>query len=135
MRRIWTTIGTLIVVFSAIICKAQDPQNQKVEDIKTDCGKIKPEFSSLEEAKQVLDSSKFSFSQQFKTTRENGVMAANYYTCDNEKGFLWIKVSGKEYVYKDVPHFKWKRLIETNDIDQYYEEDIKGKFPLAVKNR
>jgi len=135
MTQLQISFPALFFILLSFVCKAQDPQNQKVENVKTNCDKISSEFNSLDEAKKILDSATFSFSQEFKTTKSSGVIAANFYTCDNEKGYLWIRVNGKEYIYKDVTHFKWKELIETNDLDGYYEENIKGKFPSAIKNQ
>jgi len=121
--------------WGVLFCQGQDPQNMKVGNTKINCEKIEQEFKNLQEAKISLDTTTFTFTQEYKTTKKFGVMEANFYTCDNATGFLRIVVSGKEQIFRDVTHFTWKGLLETNDPDQFFEDHIRDKFTSAINNK
>jgi hypothetical protein len=114
---------------------AQDPQNMKVESQVLDCGEMKTSFADIKEAKETLEKTVFAFTQELKTTKRNGIKEVYYYSCDNETGFLLIKEDDREIVYRDYPRFQWKLLIETTDLDDFYDKNVRGKYMLVVRDQ
>lgn len=133
MRRLQHII-LVIYVLAGFTAHAQDPQNMKVENQNLDCNKMKTSFSDIEEANSVLSATTFAFTQELKTTKRSGVKHASYFSCDNEMGYLLIGVDNKEYVYKNFPRFQWKLLVETNDLDDFYDESVRGKYLLVISS-
>jgi hypothetical protein len=126
-------IPVLLLLFAFRVA-AQDPQNMKVENQILDCVSIKPTFQNMKEAEESLSNSTFAFTQNFKTTKKSGVKEAHFYSCNHEVGFLRIKVDDKELLYRNVTRYNWKLLIESKDLDEFYEKNIRGRFPSAIRN-
>lgn len=130
--KVLTSILLLFLTSTPFVGKGQDPQNMKVENQKLDCNLMKTSFSSMEQMHTTLDSTVFAFKQEVKTTKREGVKKLNYYSCDNEVGFLLIRIGDKEFLYKNYPRYQWKLLIESNDMDEFYNENIRNKYLLAI---
>ena len=135
MKKHFTLLFFGQLIFGVFTLYAQDPQNMKVENQILDCSKMKSYFANVEQAHEILESTTFAFTQELKTTKRFGVKTANYYSCDNENGYLLMSVDDKEILYKNYPRFQWKLLIETNDLDGFYAENIKGKYLIAVEGK
>lgn len=125
-----------VFIFSFVTCSfGQDEQNMQVQPQKTDCHDLPDTFVNMREAIKALEGASYRFSQQFKTSKQEGVMAAKFYSCDNEGGYLALKVDGKYEIYRSIPKEHWINLIKTTDLDQYYKDYLKGKFALAIKEQ
>lgn len=103
----------------------QDPQNMKVEPEHTDCHKLPPSFTNLQEALKTIEDTRFYYDQKLRTTRRSGLMQARYVSCDFKTGFLIVRYDGQDQVFTNVEQRVWEDLQKTADIDGYYHEHIK----------
>ncbi len=125
-----------VLVFFLLNCVeafSQDYHNKKVDPEKVDCHVLPDTFATMKDAVQALEGSTFRFTQQFKTGKPEGVMAAKFYSCDNETGYLALKVDGKYVIYLHVPRKRWVELTQSDNLDEYYQKNLAGKFKISVK--
>lgn len=116
----WGTIGL-----------AQDPHNFKVDPEKVDCHKLPASFESMDHAVEKIENAIFRYGLHFQTTKQKGVMAGSYHSCDNKTAFLVLTINDKKIVFSDFTMEAWNELTETNDPDGYYSEKITGRFFLV----
>lgn len=103
----------------------KDPQNMPVKPEHTDCQELPDSFDDLQSALTAIKSSRFYYEQKIKTTRKNGLMGANYYSCDFKNGYLIIRFDNVEQLYPQVEMALWKRFQQTRDIDGFYAREIR----------
>jgi len=126
----------LWIVFFIIICQTaygQVEHNYPVGAQSTDCDSLDISTGSIKEAIEGIVNSKFRFQQQFKISRTYGVMSASFYSCDGERGFLIMKVDKKDYIYLEVQKSVWDTLITSQDINGFYNSDIKESYSLLTE--
>ncbi len=116
----WGTIGL-----------AQDPHNFKVDPEKVDCHKLPASFESMDHAVEKIENAIFRYGLHFQTTKQKGVMAGSYHSCDNKTAFLVLTINDKKIVFSDFTMKAWNELTETNDPDGYYSTKIKKRFSLV----
>ena len=102
-----------------------DPQNMPVEPENTDCHKLPDTFENADQAVKVIEATRFNLSQDFKTTRRQGLMAASYHSCNFKTGYLVVKFDGEHQIFPDVPLETWEKFQGTSDIDGFYYKNIK----------
>ncbi len=110
---------------------AQDPHNFKMNPEKVDCHKLPSSFESMDRAVDKIENAKFRYGLRFQTSKQKGVMAGSYHSCDNKTAFLVLTIDDKKMVFSDFTMEAWNELTETNDPDGFYAEKIKGKFSLV----
>ena len=93
----------------------------------TDCDSLKLEDLSLDQTKKMIRGSKFRFDQSFLLTRKSGLQLAEFYSCDNESGYLIIKFDDQELLYQGVQKEIWNKFISSSDPEGFYLE-IKEKL-------
>ena len=112
------------IIFSSwIYCgsKAQEVEhNYLVGPQSTNCDSLDIIGFSLSESIALIRASTYRFDQSFRLTRKQGLQLGEYYSCDNEVGFLIIKYDGKESLYHKVDKRIWDELISTSDPEGYY---------------
>lgn len=64
--------------------------------------------------------------RQYSTVR--GVQSASYYYCNDDHGFLLVKLHDKELLYKDVPLNVWFEFKFANSLQTFYKDQIKYDF-------
>lgn len=92
------------------------------------CNGIDKRFKSLTELVKTLEKSDFKFAPTFETLSVRGVQSASYYYCDDEHGFLLVKLHDKELLYKDVPLNVWFEFKFANSLQSFYKDQIKYDF-------
>ena len=112
---------------------SQDTINFKMDPEKVDCHNIPESFKNLKEGEEILSNAIFRRSLRFHTTKQTGVMAGQYYSCDNKSGFLVLLFNKKKLIYGEFTSKAWDGLVNTNDPDGYYINKIKGKYPLVAE--
>ena len=122
---------TVILMGGEVICLAQDPHNFKMDPKKVDCHKLPSSFESIDHAVEEIENAKFRYGLSFQTTKQKGVMAGSYHSCDNKTAFLVLTFDDKKIVFSDFKLDAWNELTKTNDPDGYYSEKIKGRFSLV----
>lgn len=130
VRKGFVLAGILTAICTVVPLFAQVEHNYKVGPKSTNCDSLEIRTLSLDDAISIIKQSSFRFQQQFKISRTYGVMNASFFSCDGKLGYLIIKVEKKDYIYFDVPKSKWADLISSEDINNFYNENIKGNYEV-----
>jgi len=107
---------------------AQDEHNFLVKPQFTTCDSLSKQIATSSDPFQLLYASKFRFSQNFKIPGSSGVQQGNYFSCDNETGFLVLVVDEKTSLYLEVPTQVWSDFIQSADPFSFYKEEIREKY-------
>ena len=102
--------------------------NYKVGPQFTTCDSLDFESVDSDEAIELIRETKFRFQQSFKLTRRQGFKGGEIYSCNNESGFLVVKLDDHEILYKNVELRFWNELISSSDPEGYY---LKNKENLS----
>ncbi len=97
------------------------------------CNKIPISFDSFEQATSLVKSSTFKIKESVNTMKSSWIRGATFYSCDSKKGFLIIKTDDREYIHQNVPINIWNGFKIASSFGSYYNNYIKGKFRLAIK--
>jgi len=103
--------------------------NYQVGPQATNCDSLDLELLNEIEAIKQIRSSKFRFQQSFKLTRRQGFKGGEYYSCDNDLGYLVLKYDDSEKLYVEVKKEFWEILITSSDPEGYYLNN-KNKLEL-----
>ena len=95
---------------------------------KCSCDDFNKRFESQSELVKILEKSDLEFAPTFETLSVRGVQSASYYYCDDDHGFLLVKLHDKELLYKEVPLSVWFEFIFANSLQSYYKDEIKYDF-------
>ena len=76
----------------------------------------------------TLEKSELEFASTFETANVRGLQGASYYYCDNNHGFLLIRLHDEEFLYKEVPLNVWFELKFSDSVEFYYKDQIKYNF-------
>lgn len=87
-----------------------------------DCDSLKIEDLLIDQATKSIRASKYRFDQSFRLTRKSGLQFAEFYSCDNESGYLIIKFDDQELLYTDVQKDNWNKFISSSDPEGFYLE-------------
>ena len=101
--------------------------NYLVAPQSVDCDSLKMEDLPSSQAKKLIRASIFRFDQSFRLTRKSGLQLAEFYSCDNESGYLIIKFDDQEKLYRDVQKDNWDKFITSSDPEGFYLE-IRGRL-------
>ncbi len=121
----------VVLMGEGIIGLSQDPHNFKMDPQKVDCHKLPSLFESMDHAVEIIENTKFRYGLRVQTTKQKGVMAGSYHSCDNKTAFLVLTIDDKKIAFSDFTMEAWNKLTETNDPDGYYSEKIKRRFSLV----
>ncbi len=92
--------------------------NYKVVSESITCDQLPTSFKNKDQALELISDSKFRYQQNFRIRRKAGLKAGDYYSCDNQKGFLIIQIDDEFEIYRDVIKTDWEVLISSNDPEQ-----------------
>lgn len=95
---------------------------------KCSCKDFHNRSESQTELVKSLEKSDLNFNETFETTSVRGITSASYYYCDNDHGFLLVRLHDEELVYKEVPLKVWFEFKFANSIRSYYTDEIKYDF-------
>lgn len=92
------------------------------------CQEVKKKTSNQTEFIHFLEKSELNFTATIETKAVRGVQSARYYYCDNDHGFLVVKLHDTELIYKEVPLQTWFEFKFADSSNSYYKEEIKYKY-------
>jgi hypothetical protein len=95
----------------------------------TTCDSLDIDHLTEMEAIKQIRSLKFRFQQSFKLTRRQGFKGGEYYSCDNNLGYLVLNLNESEKLYIEVKKEFWEILIKSSDPEGYY---LKNKNTLKL---
>lgn len=121
-------ISRIILIFVIInlqviiTCKGQD------------CTKLPSLFSTYLEAVTRVKNSKFKFIDHVNTSKSSWIKGASYFSCDGLTGYLIIILKNKTYIHQSVPMSIWQSFIKANSFGEFYNDNLKNKFRLKLKD-
>lgn len=106
---------------------------KKEEIIIYDCDQISDIFSSYEEANQKISNANYRFKDFLITSKSSWIKGANFYSCDGEVGYLFLKTNNKTYIHKQVPLSVWEQFKRANSYGKYYNSYIKNRYRFSLE--
>ncbi len=127
---------TLILMFSGItsvFTQAQEVEhNYLVGPQLTNCDSLEIDDFSLGKAIEKIRGAKYRFDQKFRLTRKSGLQKGEFYSCDNQRGYLIITMDNEEFLFVSVDKSFWNELISSSDPEGFY---LNSKSTLQIWNR
>ena len=117
MRKVFITLAMCMVVFN--LARAKNECN---------CKSLKINSSSPALVIRSLNNSDLDFVQSFQTSNVRGIKSASYFYCNDDHGFLYVKLHDKDLLYKDVTLKTWFELKFADCSNTYYKKEIKYDF-------
>lgn len=97
------------------------------------CTDLPTRFSSYDYAIKIVKKSDFTFTDYLPSGNSTWIMSANYYSCDNIKGyFVYTTIKGGKYIHANVPKYIWLSFKNATSKGSYYNKNIKGKYSLSL---
>lgn len=97
-----------------------------------DCETLPKTYSSYSVALSSIKMASFNYTDSVNTSSSSWITDANYYSCDETKGFLIIETSKKNYIFKNVPIQVWHNFKDASSFGKFYNKYIRGKYQLAI---
>ena len=92
------------------------------------CKEFQKHISNQDQIITSLEKTDLEFKSTVETSSVHGVVGARYYYCDDDHGFLLIKLHDNEVLYKDVPLKTWFELKFSESSNSYYKDEIKYNY-------
>ena len=132
-----STVRVLFVAMVAVLLLSIEAAGQEVEHNYlvgpqfTDCDSLKMDGLTAEQAIEKIRKTKYRFDQKFRLTRKQGLQKGEFYSCDNQTGYLVITFDGQELLYFHVNKDFWNNLITSTDPEGYIlkTKDSLRKWP------
>ena len=96
------------------------------------CSQINGAWKSEKSAIKKIENTSFKI-QESILPNESWMKVAQFYSCDDEFGYLIVKSEKKTYIHQDVPKAIWLALKNARSVGGYYNFYIKEKFKLEKK--
>lgn len=100
----------------------------------TECNSLPGSYSSYSQALSIIKGTKFRIADHINTSRSSFITSASYYSCDGKAGFLIIGLQGNDYIHKNLPNSLWLQFKKANSLGSFYNQYIKGRYNLVLKN-
>jgi hypothetical protein len=121
MKRLTILIA---LIFAGLYLNASD----------NNCTQSTESWKSEKEAIASIESTTFSYSESFHAEKSEWMESVQYYSCDEEYGYMVVKCNKKTYFHQEVPMAVWKALKEANSPGGYYNFYIKNKYKFDKKD-
>lgn len=98
------------------------------------CAQISGDWKNEKEAVIKVQNTTFKTSDSVRPDESSWMTSAQFYSCDDEFGYLVVKSEKKTFIHQDVPKAIWVALKEARSIGGYYNFYIKNKYKLEKKD-
>ena len=113
----------LILLLTAICITSCNAQN---------CNTLPKTYTSYADAVSKIINTTFSITDSVNTSSSSWITDANFYSCNDVKGFLVLETTKTNYIFKNVPIRLWNNFKEAKSFGEFYSKNIRGKFKLAI---
>jgi KTSC domain len=97
------------------------------------CETLPKSFVSYESALQLINQSKFEFTDKVNTSKSSWLSEAKFFSCDNKIGFFTINtIENDVYVHQNLPIELWNEFKAASSFGQYYSQHIRNKYRLKL---
>ncbi|PXX22836.1 KTSC domain-containing protein [Arenibacter sp. ARW7G5Y1] len=97
-----------------------------------DCEKLPNSFTSYQDGLSTVTNSTFAFIDQVDTSESSWIRGAQYYSCNNDFGFMVLSTDSKKYLHQGIPLSVWKEFKESPSFGSFYNRNIKGRYQLQL---
>jgi hypothetical protein len=99
---------------------------------KKNCSEINPNFTSYNNAIEVVQNSSFAIEEKVNTD-SSWIDSIEYYSCDEASGYLIVNTKkGKSYIHENVPIQVWNGFKNADSFGRFYNQNIKGNYYLEI---
>jgi len=112
-----------VLLLFPVVTQAQD-RNFEVISETTSCDELPKVFENNSEALGLIVNAKYRLHQNFKIRRKKGLQSGEFYSCDNQVGYLIIWIDQDYEIYREVALDDWETLISSNDPENILETVI-----------
>lgn len=116
-------ISRLYLLFITILLVASCQQ---------DCSKINTEFQSYNEAVKTIKNTDFSVEQELSHNNSSWIVNAEYYSCDNNFGYMVLYTDSNEYIFQDMPINVWREFQNADSKGRFYNKYIKSRYQIKL---
>lgn len=110
--------GTYLM--SKVVVAQEVEHNYKVGPQQTNCDSLELMAEETDVVIDLLKTTKFRFQESFNLTRRVGFKGGDFYSCNNQTGFLIIRYHDDQFLYKGVSMDFWNGLTNSSDPEGYY---------------
>jgi hypothetical protein len=101
-------------------------------DAQIDCSKLGNSFSNYESAHRAISSSRFQLTDKANTYKSSWIRGANYYSCDGQVGYFYLKTDSKNYIFKNVPLKIWNGFKNAPSHGKFYDDYIRNRYYFYI---
>ena len=99
---------------------------------KKNCSDINYNFSSYNNAIEIVQNSSFAIEEKVDTD-SSWIDSIEYYSCDEVSGYLIINTKkDKSYIHKNVPILVWNEFKKADSFGKFYNQNIKSNYYLEI---
>lgn len=109
----------LILIGVAILFFNTSNSIQKCDDFNGDLG-------ASYEAIKKLEQIEFHFSDSFETDKIFGIKSAEFFSCDNETGYMVVRNGSSSKLYENIPVALWNQFKINSAVDNFYKSEIQN---------
>lgn len=120
-----------ISIFS---CEQNQFSNSIVTYEENDCNSLQANFSSYSDAINIIESTKFTLTDNANTTYSSWIRGASFHSCDKSFGYFIVKTDKNIYIHKDLPTSVWNNFKNASSLGSYYNNNIKNRYQLNLTN-
>lgn len=99
-----------------------------------DCSEMNSDFQSYNEAVKTIKNTDFHVEEDLSNNNSSWIDNAEYYSCDNNFGYMILYTDGDEYFYQNMPSNVWREFQKADSKGRFYNRHIKGKYQLNIRN-
>lgn len=107
----------LVLFFALISCRES-------------CKNLPDSFKNYEEAKTMVLSANFEFTDGCDVSESSFITSADYYSCDGSLGYFVVGMNGNKYIHKNMPYEVWKGFKNAESKGKFYNMEIRGRYLL-----
>lgn len=98
------------------------------------CNDLPNSYKNPEEAKTIVLSANFKYTDDCDVSSSSFITSANYYSCNESTGFLIVAMNNKKYIFQNVPFKIWVNFKKADSKSKYYNDEIRGRYKLKSIN-
>jgi hypothetical protein len=99
-------------------------------DYQLDCSKIPRMFSSFNEANRIVRQAKWIFKDKIDSFSSSWIRSAEYYSCNNQHGYLIMCTDDKCYIFDNLEKSVWNGFKKASSKGKYYHAYIRNKYQM-----
>jgi KTSC domain len=97
------------------------------------CNELPSSYKSYEEAKTIVSSISFKFTDDCDVSESSFITSANYYSCDRLTGYFIVEMNDKKYIFQNMPYEIWEGFKKAESKGKFYNREIRGRYQLSLK--